>query len=138
MRYSNDTLSLLKDALLISVHLKYASSVWIEDCYITKYYLLPKTQIQIGFSEVIQHVMTGFKNNLSASRVTSTEWGAKTPFTMASVLVRALLNFLAVSESGNAFFSNAASDFPCLTKNSVNFVELLSPRTAFLCFLVSM
>ncbi len=60
---------------------------------------------------------------------------AKTPFTMASVLVRALLHFLAVSESGNAFFSNASSDFPGLTINSV---ELLSPRTAFLCFLVTM
>ncbi len=41
--------------------------------------------------------------------------------------MRTLLNFLAVSESGNAFFSSASSDFPGLTKNSVNFVELLSP-----------
>ncbi len=41
--------------------------------------------------------------------------------------MRTLLNFLAVSESGNAFFSSASSDFPGLTNNSVNFVELLSP-----------
>ena len=42
---------------------------------------------------------------LSASSATSTEWGAITPFTMTSVLVRALLNFLAVSESGNVVFN---------------------------------
>lgn len=53
MRYSNDT----QRCLIISIHLNYASSVWIEKCYITKYYLHPKTQIQIGLSEVTQHVL---------------------------------------------------------------------------------
>jgi len=32
--YSNDTRSLLKDTLLISIQVGYASSVWIENGYI--------------------------------------------------------------------------------------------------------
>jgi len=53
--YSNDTRSLLKDALFISIHFKvdYAFSVWVEN-YITN------SEIQ-AYSTCF--IMTGFKNN---------------------------------------------------------------------------